>query len=162
VIGPFLSDKAAHLKSNVRPLQQKQEPVYVVPGSDAEGHVVRRFPHKSVRRVGGSLHPQSIQGFLDGLPLLFQREQSEGLDATYHFTFTGDEPREATVVIRQRAVQVQEGYAGDADLHLTADSRTWLGFLAKERSLVWALLTRKIRFRGSPRLLTAFGRCFPS
>jgi hypothetical protein len=48
------------------------------------------------------------------------------------------------------------------DLRVTADSETWLGFLAKERSLLWALLRRKIRIKGSPRLLVAFGKCFPS
>ena len=37
-----------------------------------------------------------------------------------------------------------------------------LGFLAKERNLVWALMRRKIRIKGSPRLLLAFGKCFPS
>ena len=47
-------------------------------------------------------------------------------------------------------------------MHVTADSDTWLGFLAKERSLLWALLRRRIRIKGSPRLLIAFGKCFPS
>lgn len=69
--------------------------------------------------------------------------------------------KEATVIIRDKKVQVHEGHLGNADLRLTADSRTWLGFLAKERSLVWALLSRKIRIKGSPKLLQAFGRCFP-
>jgi hypothetical protein len=57
---------------------------------------------------------------------------------------------------------VQQGHIGTADLHVMADSRTWLGFLTKERSLVWALVRRKIRLKGSPRLLRAFGKCFPS
>jgi hypothetical protein len=47
-------------------------------------------------------------------------------------------------------------------LHVTADTETWLGFLAKERSLLWAILRRKIRIKGSPRLLVAFGKCFPT
>jgi len=51
---------------------------------------------------------------------------------------------------------------GEADLRVTADSETWLGFLAKERSLLWALLRRRIRIKGSPKLLVAFGKCFPS
>ena len=106
--------------------------------------------------------PQSIRSFLATLPHVFQRHASEGLDATYHFTFTGEEPAEATVVIRDKTIRVEEGHAGTPDLRITADSRTWLGFLAKERSLVWALLRRKIRLKGSPRLLLAFGRCFPS
>jgi hypothetical protein len=136
--------------------------VYVIPGSDAEAYVTKRLPHKRLRRVGGGRRPKSIRSFLAALRHLFQRHASEGLDATYHFTFTGDEPAAATVVIRDKAIRVGEGHVGEPDLQVTADSRTWLGFLAKERSLVWALLRRKIRLKGSPRLLIAFGRCFPS
>ncbi len=112
--------------------------------------------------MGGGRRPKSIRSFLFVLPHLFQRHASAGLDATYHFTFTGEEAAEATVVIRDKAIRVERGHVGQADLHVTADSRTWLGFLAKERSLVWALLRRKVRLKGSPRLLLAFGRCFPS
>ena len=48
------------------------------------------------------------------------------------------------------------------DVHVTADAKTWLGFLAKEKSLPLALITRKIRLKGNPKLLLAFGKCFPS
>jgi NAD-dependent dihydropyrimidine dehydrogenase PreA subunit len=162
VIGPFLADRGGFVGEVVEPLRAKEEPVYVIPGSDAESYVTRRFPHKRPRRVGGGRRPKSIRSFLAVLPHLFQRHASAGLDATYHFTFTGDEPSEATVVIRDEQIRVQSGHAGRPDLHVRADSRTWLGFLAKERSLVWALLRRKIRLKGSPRLLMAFGKCFPS
>jgi len=162
VIGPFLTDRKEFLKEVVKPLQDKVETIYVVPGSDAEGYVPRRFPHKKAKRVSNGLRPHSIRGFLEGLPLVFQRDQAAGLDATYHFTFTGEEDCRATVVIRNKTLQVQEGHVGKADIRVTADSRTWLGFLAKERSIVWALLRRRIRIKGSPRLLLAFGRCFPS
>jgi putative sterol carrier protein len=79
----------------------------------------------------------------------------------YHFTFTGKEPKEATVIIRSGTLQVQDGHQGEADLLVTADGENWLGFVAKERSLLWALLRRKIRIKGPPRLLVAFGKCFP-
>jgi len=59
-------------------------------------------------------------------------------------------------------LQVQNDHHGKADLRVTADSEPWLGFVAKERSLLWALLRRRIRIKGSPRLLVAFGKCFPS
>lgn len=162
VIGPFLTDRKGYLQDVVKPLQEKKETIYVVPGSDAETYVAQRFPHKQAKRVGNSLRPPSIQAFLGGLPLTFQRQQAEGLEATYHFTFTGEEKVQATVVIRNKTLQVQEGHVGAADLHLTADSHTWLKFLAREQHLVWALLRRKIRIKGSPRWLLAFGRCFPS
>jgi hypothetical protein len=162
VIGPFLSDRRGFLQEVVNPLQEREEPVYVIPGSDAEAYVTRRFPHKRPRRVGGGRRPRTIRSFLFALRHLFQRPASEGLDATYHFTFTGEEPAEVTVVIRDKAIRVERGHVGTPDLRIIADSRTWLGFLAKERSLIWALLRRKIRLKGPPRLLVAFGRCFPS
>ncbi len=162
VIGPFLEDRKTYLEDVVDPLQAKEETLYVVPGSDAQDHATKRFPHKRLKLVGSGLRPGSIRGFLAFLPRLFQRNQSQGLAATYHFTFTGQEPALATVVIRDKTIRVEHGHTGSPDLSVTADSQTWLGVLRKERSLVWALLRRKIRLKGSPRLLIAFGRCFPS
>jgi hypothetical protein len=162
VIGPFLTDKAGHLRDVVRPLQDNAETIYVVPGSDAEDHVVRRFPHKKTKHVGNGLRVRGIPQFLAGLRLTFQPGKAAELNAVYHFTFTGKEEHQATVTIRERTLHVQDGHHGTANLHVTADSETWLGFLAKERSLLWALLRRRIRVWGSPRLLIAFGKCFPS
>jgi Fe-S-cluster-containing hydrogenase component 2 len=162
VIGPYLTDKAGHLRDTVRPLQAKEEMVYVVAGSDAEDHVARRFPHKTIKRVGNGLRVRTIPRFLSGLHLTFQPGKAAKLNAVYHFTFTGKERRHATVVIRDRTLQVHDGHQGQADLRVTADSESWLGFLAKERSLPWALMRRKIRIKGSPKLLVAFGKCFPS
>ena len=162
VIGPFLNDRKTYLKDVVRPLQEKKETIYVVPDSDAEAYVARRFPYKTTKRVSNGLRSNSIRGFLQGLPLVFQREQSEGLNATFHFTFTGDEACKATVVIKNKTIQVLDGHIGTADIQVTADSHTWLGFLRKDCNLIWALLRRKIKIKGSPRLLKAFGKCFPS
>jgi Fe-S-cluster-containing hydrogenase component 2 len=162
VIGPFLDDRKMFLQEVVNPLQEKSETLYVVPGSDAEAYAAKRFPHKRTRRVGSGLRPDSIRTFLARLPHVFQRHQSQGLAATYHFTFTGEEPALATVVIRDKKIRVEEGHTGTPDLIVRADSQTWFGFLRKERSLLWALIRRKIVLEGSPRLLLRFGRCLPS
>jgi ferredoxin len=163
VIAPFLTDRKEFLNTIVKPLQDKMETIYVVPGSDAEDYVARRFPHKTTKRVSNGLAGQgTIGAFLRGLNLVFQRGKSEGLNATYHFTFTGQEEVKATVVIRDQKVAVSDGHLGTPDFRLTSDSQTWLRFLRKEANLVWALLSRKIRIHGSPRLLLAFARCFPS
>jgi putative sterol carrier protein len=71
-------------------------------------------------------------------------------------------PAPSSCAAHEKTIQVRDGHHGTADLQVTADSRTWLRFLSKETSIVWALIRRKIRLRGSPRLLQAFGRCFPS
>jgi hypothetical protein len=69
----------------VKPLQDKSKTIYVVPGSDAETYVTRRFPNKTVKKVSSGIRSKSIQGFLFGLPLVFQRNQSEGLNAVFSF-----------------------------------------------------------------------------
>ena len=162
VIGPFLDDRKGFVEEVVKPLQNKTESIYVVPGSDGEAHVVRRFPHKTVKRIGNGLRPNSAIGFLQSLPIVFQPHQSEGIDSTYHFSFTGEEDCSGTVVIRNMTIEVKEGLVGTPDLHVKADSRTWIDFLAKEKNLLLALLGRKIRLKGDPRRMKAFARCFPS
>jgi len=162
VIAQWLENKKQFMDETVRPLQNKKEPIYVIPGSDAEEHVEQRFPHKTIRHVRGSLHPKSIDNFLKYMPLTFQPGQAKGLNATYHFTFKGSEQRQATIRIVDQKLTVEEGHNGTANLRVTADSRTWLGFLAREKNLAWALVTLRIRLTGSPFWLVKFGKCFPS
>jgi Fe-S-cluster-containing hydrogenase component 2 len=161
VIGPFLADRKTHLQDVVRPLQEREETIYVTKNSDAEEHVAKRFPHKTIKHVGNSLRPNTIEVFLNGMPHVFQPGKSAGLNATFHFTFTGHEQRQATVVIQEQKISVKEGHVGQPDLHVTADAQTWIGLLRKERNVVWALLRRKIRLDGPLKLLVAFGKCFP-
>jgi NAD-dependent dihydropyrimidine dehydrogenase PreA subunit/putative sterol carrier protein len=158
----YEKDKKTFIKEIVRPLQNKEETVYVVPGSDAEEYVKRRFPHKAVKQVANGIRPGSVKSFIFAMPRIFQREQSEGLNATYHFTFTGSEEAEATIVIKDKTIDVKDGLIGKADIQISADSDTWLGFLAKEKSMPWAMITRKIKTKGSPLLFLKFGKCFPS
>jgi len=162
VIGAWLNDRKSHLEDVVRPLQAKEEPVYVLKGSDAEAHVTRRYPHKRIRHVNQSLRASSIDGLVEGLPFIFQREQAKDVSVLYHFHFTGAEPRKITVTIRNRELDVAEGHHGTPDIRVTADSETWIRFLNKQASLPWALLRRRIKIKGSPKLLLFFARCFPT
>jgi Fe-S-cluster-containing hydrogenase component 2 len=161
VIDAYEADKPEFLRTVLKPLQAKEEQLYVMPGSDAEAYAHKRFPHKPTRSVGNTLRPVDLDSFLRGATHVFQRDASEGLDAVYHFRFSGDEEREATITIRDRTIRVQRGLVGEADLVVRADTRTWVSFLRKELSIVRALLTLKVRLRGPARLLVAFGKCFP-
>ena len=162
VIGPYLQDKQRHLKEVVRPLQERAEPVYVVKGSDAEDVARPKFKNKTVKPISSGLRPRTIGGLLAFMPFVFQPNQSKGLDAVFHFKFTGMEEREATITIRNRTFDIKDGLLGKPDLRVTADAKTWLGFLAHEKSLPLALIRRKIKIKGDPRLLLKFGKCFPS
>jgi len=160
VLAPFLNHRSSFLSQTVKPLRQKEEPVYVVPGSDADEYLSRVFPHKTKRHVN-PVRPTTINGFLETMQFVFQTGRSKEISAIYHLIFTGQEKAEATVTIREQKLKVQRGLIGVADCTIKADSQTWLGFLRKERSVVWALLTGRIRVRGGLNLFQAFGRCFP-
>lgn len=160
VIPQYLTDKKQYIEDVVRPLQKKEEPVYVLPGSDAELHVQRTFPHKKIRHVGNGVRPPTIASFLVLMPRAFQRHQSEGLDATYHFTFTGKEQATATVLIKNKTIKVTPGHTGTADVQISADARTWLRVMHKDSSMVKEIIFRKIRVKGPMKLFKAFGKCF--
>lgn len=161
VLGPFLHDRGGFVSGIVKPLQQKEETLYVQPNSDAEEYAAKRFPHKRTKRVGAVLRPVSIDGFIKLMKHGFQPGQSKGLSARYHFRFTGTQPAKATVIIQDGRITVHDSIVGACDLSVTATSSAWLRLLRKEASAAWLLLTFQIRLWGDPRLLAAFGRCFP-
>ena len=72
------------------------------------------------------------------------------------------EPAEATVVIRDKSIRVEDGHVGVPDLERDGRQSIVAGLCVKGTKPFWALLTRRIRLKGSPRLLLAFGKCFPS
>lgn len=160
VISQFANDRKAFIANVVKPLQQREETVYVLPGSDAEGHVMRAFPHKKIKRVGNGVRPKTVANFISSMSFAFQRGQSAGLNATYHFTFRGSEQCEATVIIKDKSLVVEKGHTGIADICISADTGAWLRVLHKETSMVKEILLRRIRVKGPLQLLKAFGKCF--
>ena len=57
VLEPYLEDRTEFMNLVLRPLQEKTETLYVLPGSAAAEHARRRFPHKTVREVGRAGRP---------------------------------------------------------------------------------------------------------
>jgi ferredoxin len=49
LIGPYLDNRKEYLLSVVRPLQERKENVYVLPGQDQATAVSKKFPNKTVR-----------------------------------------------------------------------------------------------------------------
>ncbi|MGW8280215.1 FAD-binding oxidoreductase [Sphingomonas aurantiaca] len=162
VIGAYIADKAAHRREVLKPLQERPETIYVVAGTDAEDVARRKWKNKTIKPVGNGMTPRTIAGLLTFMPIVFQPGQAGDLDAVYHFRFTGAETRDATIIIRAAKISIRDGLLDKPDITVTADAKTWLGYLAKEKSIVWAFARRKIRVSGHPRLLLKFGKCFPS
>jgi ferredoxin len=139
-IGEYLADRKAYTHQYLKRFRSLVETIFVVKGSDAERHVQSNFPAKRTKSISNGIRPISAAMFLESLPLVFQPGQSEGLNAVYHFTFTGDEKLEGTVTIREKSLSVREGLEGTPDLQVTADSQTWIKFLDREINLIKALV----------------------
>jgi len=90
-IGEYLDDRKAYTNQYLKKFRNLVETIYVVKGSDAEQHVRSNFPAKRNKIISNGIRPTSVAMFLESLPLAFQPGQSEGLNAVYHFTFTGNE-----------------------------------------------------------------------
>ncbi|WP_323784938.1 SCP2 sterol-binding domain-containing protein [Thalassovita sp.] len=161
VINPFLEDRPGYVERVVKPFQDKEETLYVLPGSDAESFARNRYPHKDIKRVRRGVLTRSVAAFIAQLPLAFQRGRSKGLNSTYHWTFTGIENIEVTIRIADRKLQVTKGHHGDPDVRITADAETWTRVINRQYSVINAIVLRKIRVKGDMKLFRAFGRCFP-
>ncbi|MCA0350781.1 MAG: 4Fe-4S binding protein [Chloroflexi bacterium] len=164
VIAPFLTNRAGFLKEVVKPLQDKVETIYVSAETTA-AYVRRRFPHKRVKRVGSGIRFSSVESFVKSLPRVFRPAAAEGVNAIYHLVFSGAEDYAATISIgdgpdSRKRVMITEGCVGHADLRIAADSQTWLAIVAGDRTPAWALIRRKLRLRGSLRLMKVFRACF--
>jgi len=165
VIGPFLGDRKAFLRDVVKPLQAKEEVLYVVAGSDAEAHAHERFPHKTTKHVHNGLRPQSAAGFLRTMHTAFQpgRARALGLSATFHFDFTTDAgPIQGTVTIDDGVLEVASGLVGPADVTVACHESAWLEILRRERHPISSVLRGKLKVRGKRALLSSFSECFPS
>ena len=161
-IGSYVEDRKGYINDIVKPFTDKEETIYVVRDSDAHHRVAKRFPNKTIKTVSNGTRLSSAKSFLDNMPKTFQPGQAKGLDATYHFTFTGQENLAGTVEIKKQILTVTEGHVGKPDIKIVADSKTWISFLAKEKNLLIALASRKIKIKGSPLLMKKFAACFPS
>lgn len=161
VIAPYLESKAEHVRAVVKPLIDREEPVYVIAGSDAEAHVRKRFPHKKPRRVRTSLRPRSARHFVEALSLSFQRERAGDLNARFHFDFSGHDSIQATVVIANGRLHVEEGLNGNPDLAVQCDGDLWIDILEKRKSPLFAAISGKLRLQGNRALLMRFRSCFP-
>ncbi len=160
-IGQFLSDKKGYKKNVIKPLQENSETIFVIPDSDAHAHVEKKYPHKQLKIVETGVRPSSVTNFLDSMDLIFQKNKSRGLKATYHFTFTGNEKVKGTVAVQDMELAVHQGHVGKPDILIIADSKTWLSFLSKEKNIIWAMLQRKIKIKGNLLLMKRFAKCFP-
>ena len=162
VIGPYREDRIAFTNEFVKPLQALTETIYVLPRSDAEVSVPKRYPHKTMKRV-----PLTINGrrdpftFFFVLTLTFQRRRAKGLSAIYHFHIDGKSPLDVKIEIDRQLLSVEFGTPEKPDCSVTLAEDTILHMLDGDFDLTRALDEGKITLQGPRDLLEQFIDCFP-
>lgn len=160
VIGNFLESRKDFVQDVVRPLQKKEEPLYVLPNSDAQEYARKRFPHKEIREVDNSLRPDSIEKFIAGLRAVFQRRRAQGVYVKIDFYFTGQSSSKIRVEISNSNLSVSNEFSGKPALKVTSDSKFWVDFLNHRRSIFFGFITGKLKVSGNPKQLLDFKKCF--
>ena len=152
-----LDDRRGFLEGVVDPLKSKEEPIYVIPGSDAED--TSRSDSRG-RRSDGSRAVRLPSGLPFRDEADFQREASKrsGGHLPPHVHGTGAGPGNG-----HPGPHDHRRWMGSSERPRSGSPRTAipaLGLVAGERRLR-ALLRGEIAARGPLRLSGAFGKCFP-
>ena len=162
LIGIYENDKRNWVKQIVKPLKDKNEPVYVGKNTRAEEHA-RKNRNKEIKIVTNVQHPKSINGFLSGSRVSFEPKHARGVNLTVHFQFNGAQTRKATIKIENELIDVKEEHVGQADLSIITDSQTWIKMVNKETSFVSnliSILSGRVKVNGKLKLLKQFQNCF--
>lgn len=159
VLGTYLPNRKKYVEQLVKPLREKDEPIYVIQGTRAE-FVVKRNPKKEPRYVHTQYRPTSISAFLNALNIGINPEKIRGITMTIHFEFVGKEEVSVTLVISGGKVQIQEGIVGNADLKVHSDSQTWIQIVNGEIQPAEGVMSGKLKIDGSHELLQRFRQFF--
>jgi len=93
--------------------------------------------------------PLSISDLMSKMPGAFLPEKAQGVNATIHFKFTGENAGEWTAVIKDGKCDVSQGApSGSATMSLTADSADYVKIFTGELDGMAAFMQGKIKLGG--------------
>ncbi|MFZ5878907.1 MAG: SCP2 sterol-binding domain-containing protein [Chloroflexota bacterium] len=93
--------------------------------------------------------PLSISDLMSKMPGAFLPEKAQGVNATIHFKFTGENPGEWNAVIKDGKCDVVQGApSGPATMSLTADSADYVKIFTGELDGMAAFMQGKIKLGG--------------
>ncbi|MBI5294233.1 MAG: SCP2 sterol-binding domain-containing protein [Chloroflexi bacterium] len=91
----------------------------------------------------------SISDLMSKMPGAFLPEKAQGVDATIHFKFTGENPGEWNAVIKDGKCEVAQGIPSKAPtMTLTADSADYVKIFTGELDGMAAFMQGKIKLGG--------------
>lgn len=102
----------------------------------------------------------SIDEVLASYPKRFQPEKAEGVNEKVQMNLSGEGGGQYTVHVHDGQVDVSEGVAEDAALTLESPADVWLSVENGETNPMMAVMSGKVKLRGSVPFATKFMTMF--
>lgn len=102
----------------------------------------------------------TIPGSFAGLQTAFRPERAPGVDKTIQFHFTGDEPGDWNLTVRDGALTYAQGEVESPNTTVTVASGDWLAILNQKLAPMTAVLTGKLKIAGDMALMLQFQTWF--
>ena len=104
--------------------------------------------------------PNTITEVMTGMPGAFKPDAAEGLDCVMQFNFSGDEPGQWYVVIKDKTCTTSEGTADGPSATIDSPSEVWLKIARKELDGAAAFMSGQFKASGDLGLLMRMGSLF--
>lgn len=99
----------------------------------------------------------TIDDVLASYPVRFNEEKAASMDDKVHMNLTGDNARDIVLYVHHGELDITEGdVPDDPTLRLTASAENWLAVENGELNPMMAMMTGKLKMRGSVPFATKF------
>jgi putative sterol carrier protein len=90
----------------------------------------------------------TIERLMNRMPKAFIPEKAEGVDVVLQFHFTGDDPSEWFVTIKDLKCEVERGVYEESTLAITVDAEDWLDVFTGDSNAMALFAAGKIKLKG--------------
>jgi putative sterol carrier protein len=103
---------------------------------------------------------ETVDQVLASMPARFHPEACMNVTSSYQWNLSGRDARRFTVRVDKGTFRIEDGEDADADVIMDADSDTYLALVNGTMRGIIAIMTRKLRVRGSLSLAAKMDKIF--
>lgn len=125
---------------------------------------IRRVAKKKLPHWIETSSPEQVHFHMDRIfnymPLIFNREAGEDVEATYQFTMEGDGGGQWAIRIGNGRADASSGPAESFDAEIKTKPELWMDLSQGDLNPVWAITTRKVQLGGNAGLAMKLSNLF--
>lgn len=99
------------------------------------------------------LEINNAKDFITSLPTKVKPEWLNGVDTNFHFDIDGDNGGEFSVIVKDNAMTVHQGFVGESKCKITAKEKNFLALLKGELNPMMAVFTGKVKISNTGEIM---------